>query len=139
MITGKRIHEYLGIRSDDDSLGVYVGFQEIDGRHAKTKIGRSKNAAAIQRGRQQGGANWWFYSYFLLPTLLDTRLVDRALKRKFASHNIEKTEQSQTELYYWSPLDATNELEDLLRSMGYEIRDLVEEILENDAHKEAGQ
>ena len=129
MITGKRIHEYLGIRSDDDSLGVYVGFQEIDGLHAKTKIGRSKNAAAIQRGRQQGGANWWFYSYFLLPTLEDTRLVDREMKRQFKSQNIKKTEQNQTELYYLSPLDATNKLEDLLRSMGYEIRNLVEEII----------
>ena len=139
MITGKRIHEYLGIASGQDSTGVYVGFQEIDGLHAKTKLGRSKNAAAIQRGRQQGGANWWFYSYFLLPSNEDTWVVDREMKRQFKSQNIEKTLQNQTELYYLSPLDATNELEDLLRSMGYEIRDLVEEILENDAHKEAGQ
>lgn len=139
MITGKRIHKYLGISSDDDSLGVYVGFQEIDGLHAKTKIGRSKNAAAIQRGRQQGGANWWFYSYFLLPTLEDTRKVDRVMKKQFKPHNCKKTEQNQTELYYWSPEQATNELEDLLRSMGYEIRDLVEEILNVDAYKEAGQ
>ena len=131
MITGKQIHHYLGIRSEDDSPGVYVGFQEIDGHRARTKIGRSKNAAAIQRGRQQGGANWWYYSYFSLPTDKDTRVVDREMKRQFKSQNIEKTAQNQTELYYWSPEEASNELEDLLRSMRYEIRDFVEEILEN--------
>ena len=139
MITGHRIHEYLGIKSDGESFGVYVGFQEIDGHRARTKIGRSSKAQPLQRGRAQGGANWWFYSYFSLPTYEDTRLVDRVMKKQFKSQNIEKTLQNQTELYYWSPEEATNELEDLLRSMGYEIRDLVEEILENDLHKEAEQ
>ena len=64
MITGHEIHEYLGLTSTQDCYGVYAGFQEIDGHRACTKIGRSKNAQAIQRGRAQGGANWWFESYF---------------------------------------------------------------------------
>ena len=85
MITGHRIHEYLGIKSDGESPGVYVGFQEIDGLHAKTKIGRTFKAQPLQRGRAQGGANWWFYSYFLLPTNEDTRKVDRVMKKQFAS------------------------------------------------------
>ena len=131
MLTGKEIHKYLGIRSDGESPGVYVGFQEIDGHRARTKIGRSFKAQPIQRGRQQGGANWWFYSYFLLPSNEDTRKVDRIMKKQFKPQNIENTEQNQTELYYWSPEEATNELEDLLRSLGYEIRNLVEEIAEN--------
>jgi len=131
MLTGKQIHKYLGINTKADSPGVYVGFQEIEGHRARTKIGRSKNAAAIQRGRQQGGANWWYYSYFLLPTNKDTWVVDREMKKQFKSQNIEKTEQNQTELYYWSPEKATMMLEELLRSMNYEIRDFVEE---NDLH-----
>tara|TARA_Y100000356_G_scaffold134948_1_gene145757 strand:- start:175 stop:594 length:420 start_codon:yes stop_codon:yes gene_type:complete len=139
MITGKQIEKHLGIKSDGEALGVYVGFQEIDGHRARTKIGRCCNPQPIQRARQQGGANWWYYSYFLLPTKEDTRKVDRVMKKQFKSQNIENTEQNQTELYYWSPEEATNELEDLLRSLGYEARDLVEEILENDLHKEAGQ
>ena len=50
MITGHEIHEYLGIGSKPDSFGVYTGF-EIDGHRAPTKVGRSKNAQAIQRGQ----------------------------------------------------------------------------------------
>ena len=56
MITGHQIHQYLGLNSKQDSFGVYTGFQEINGHRAETKVGRSKNAQAIQRGRAQGGA-----------------------------------------------------------------------------------
>jgi hypothetical protein len=132
MITGHDIHKYLGLNSTQDSLGVYVGYQEIDGTTAPTKVGRSKNAQAVQRLRAQGGANWWFVAYFILPTLEDTYLVEKAWKSQMKSQNLEKTLQRQTELYYLSPEDASDEMEGLLRSMGYEIRDLVDEILEND-------
>ena len=54
MVTGHDIHSYLGLRSTDDCYGVYVGFQEINEQLAPTKVGRSKNAQAIQRGRAQG-------------------------------------------------------------------------------------
>ena len=137
MITGHDIHNYLGINSKQDSLGVYVGFQEINEIMAPTKVGRSKNAQAIQRGRAQGGANWWFVAYFMLPTLEDIKRVELEWKRQMKSQNIEKTLQRQTELYYLSPDDAADELEDLIRSLGYEVRDLVEEILENQLHSAA--
>ena len=65
MVTGHDIHSYLGLRSTDDCYGVYVGFQEINEQLAPTKVGRSKNAQAIQRGRAQGGANWWFVAYYI--------------------------------------------------------------------------
>ena len=39
--------------------------------------------------------------------------------------------QKQTELYYFSAEDAADELEGVIRYCGYEVRDLVEEILEN--------
>jgi hypothetical protein len=38
MITGHDIHKYLGLNSTQDSLGVYVGYQEIDGTTAPTKV-----------------------------------------------------------------------------------------------------
>jgi hypothetical protein len=131
MITGHEIHEYLGLNSTQDCHGVYAGFQEIDGHQAQTKIGRSKNAQAIQRGRAQGGANWWFNSYFMLPTKADTYMVEKEIRRTLDSQHIEKTAQRQTELYYLSPEDASDEIEGILRHLGYEVRDLVDEILED--------
>src|SRR6056300_483463 len=130
MITGHNIYDYLNLSSKDDCFGVYVGVQEIRGHYAQTKIGRSRNAQAIQRGRQQGGANWWFHSYFLLPTYESTRLVDACIKKTFESQRIKSTEQRQTELYQFSLEDASRELEQLLRAEKYEIRDVVDEILE---------
>ena len=131
MITGHQIHQYLGLNSTQDSFGVYTGFQEINGHRAETKVGRSKNAQAIQRGRAQGGANWWFASYFLLPDNSATREVEKTWKKQMKSQNIENCLQKQTELYYFSAEDAANELEGVVRSCGFEVRDLVEEILEN--------
>ena len=131
MITGHEIHEYLGIDSEADSFGVYTGFQEIDGHRAPTKVGRSKNAQAIQRGRAQGGANWWFSSYFLLPNNPSTHEIKKEWKRQMCSKHIKNCIQKQTELYYFSAEDAADELEGVIRYCGYEVRDLVEEILEN--------
>ena len=132
MITGHDIYSYLGLHSTDDCYGIYVGVQEINEQYAPTKIGRSKNALAIQRGRAQGGANWWFCAYFQLPTNEDTHLVERAWKQQMQSQRIKQTTQRQTELYYLSPDDAVDELEALLIAMGYGIIDLVDEILEDD-------
>ena len=100
MVTGHDIHHYLGLRSTDDCYGVYVGFQEINEQLAPTKVGRSKNAQAIQRGRAQGGANWWFVAYYQLPTNADTHLVEREWKQQMQSQRIKLTTQRQTELYY---------------------------------------
>lgn len=130
MITGNEIHTYLGLRSTDDSCGVYVGWQQIGEARAQTKIGRSKNAQAIQRGRQQGGANWWFAGYFLLPDLAATRHAEREIAKALKLHRIKKTVQRQTELYSLNPDEACAQVESVLRSLGYEIRDVVDEILE---------
>ena len=131
MITGHDIYSYLNLRSTESCFGVYVGVQEINEEYAPTKVGRSKNALAIQRGRAQGGANWWFCAYFQLPTNEDTHLVERAWKQQFKSKHIKHTTQRQTELYSLSPTDAVDHLEALVQSMGYEINDLVDEILED--------
>ena len=131
MITGHDIYSYLNLRSIDDCYGVYVGVQEINEEYAPTKVGRSKNALAIQRGRAQGGANWWFCAYFQLPTNEDTYLVEREWRHQMRLMRIIKTTQRQRELYYLSPTEAVDELELLIQSMGYEINDLVDEILED--------
>ena len=112
------------------TVGVYTGFQEIKGHRAPTKVGKTVDTGAINRGRAQGGANWWFASYFLLPNKESSVLIEREWKRLMKSQNVEG-EQRQTELYYLSPWDAADELEGVIRSNGLEVRDLVEEILEN--------
>lgn len=72
MITGHNIYDYLNLSSKDDCFGVYVGVQEIRGHYAQTKIGRSRNAQAIQRGRQQGEliGGFTLTFYFQLMNLL---------------------------------------------------------------------
>jgi len=131
MITGHDIHKYLGFNSKQACFGVYTGFQEINGYHAPTKVGRSSNALAIQRGRSQGGANWWYSSYFLLPNRPSTYFIEKEWAKQMSTQRIENCAQRQTELYYLSPEDAADELESIIRSCGFDVRDIVEEILEN--------
>ena len=120
MVTGHDIYHYLGLRSTDDCYGVYVGFQEINEQLAPTKVGRSKNAQAIQRGRAQGGANWWFVAYYQLPTNADTHLVEREWKQQMQSQRIKLPVNDKLNYTILSPDDAVDELEALLISMGYE-------------------
>ena len=132
MITGYDIHHYLGI-GEVSCPGFYVGFNEINGVRAPTKTGVSANARAVQRGRAQGGANWWFESYFMLPSNVDTKEVKKEWTRQMKSQNIKVKKDyiwsyAPVELYQLSPRDATNELEALLISMDYETRDIVKEI-----------
>ena len=135
MITGHEIHEYLGLGAKDDSCGVYVGFQEIGGHRASTKVGRSKNAQAIQRGRAQGGANWWFTAYYSLPDVYATHIVEREWKWLMKSQRIEKTIQRQTELYNLTTTDAADKLKQIVRGQGYAVKDLVEEIVNKEINK----
>ena len=65
----------------------------------------------------------------MLPDVDATHKVEREWKELMKSQRIEKTAQRQTELYYLSAKDAANELEQIVRRQGYEVRDLVEEII----------
>ena len=127
MITGHDIHKYLGISSVEDSHGVYVGFQQIGIHRAATKIGRSKNAQAIQRGRAQGGAEWWFAAYFELPNKAATQLIERQVKTVFKEWHIKGT-QRQTELYDIDPNKAVLMLAELIATNGFCIRNFANEI-----------
>ena len=75
-------------------------------------------------------------AYYQLPTNADTHLVEREWKQQMQSQRIKLTSQRQTELYYLSPDDAVDELEALLISMGYEVQDLVDEVLEDQLHEQ---
>ena len=127
MITGHDIHKILGISSVEDSHGVYVGFQQIGQSRAPTKIGRSKNAQAIQRGRAQGGAEWWFAAYFELPNKAATQLIEKQVKTVFKEWHIKGT-QRQTELYDIDADKAALMLAELIAMNGFSVRNFAQEI-----------
>ena len=127
MITGHDIHKILGISSVEDSHGVYVGFQQIGQSRAPTKIGRSKNAQAIQRGRAQGGAEWWFAAYFELPNKAATQLIEKQVKTVFKEWHIKGT-QRQTELYDIDAVKAALMLAELIAMNGFSVRNFAQEI-----------
>ena len=127
MITGHDIHKMLGISSVEDSHGVYVGFQQIGNVRAPTKIGRSKNAQAIQRGRAQGGAEWWFAAYFELPNNAATHQIEKLAKCKFKEWHVAGS-QRQTELYDIEPDLAADMLQIIISDAGYETFDFAKEI-----------
>tara|TARA_Y100001937_G_C7082016_1_gene313463 strand:+ start:605 stop:1012 length:408 start_codon:yes stop_codon:yes gene_type:complete len=127
LVTGHEIHEYLGINSKHDCFGVYIGWQQIADHRAPLKIGRSKNAQAIQRGRAQGGADWWFGSYFLLPDNDATRIVERQIKALLKGYNIKGT-QRQTELYSIDAEQARHQIKSILIKLGYRVEDIVPEV-----------
>lgn len=91
---------------DSETFGIYVGFQEISGTIGPTKIGRTINVKAIQRGRAQGGANWWFYSFWSLPDRQETYAIEKVIKKQLAEYRF-VGEQNQQELYNLCPSKAT--------------------------------
>lgn len=91
---------------DSETFGIYVGFQEISGTIGPTKIGRTVNVKAIQRGRAQGGANWWFYSFWSLQGKKETYDAEKVIKKQLAEYRF-VGEQNQQELYNLCPSNAT--------------------------------
>jgi hypothetical protein len=98
---------------NSDTFGIYVGFQEINGTIGPTKIGRTINVTALQRGRSQGGANWWFYAFWPLSSREETYTVEKAIKKEL---HLFKTlgAQNQQELYSLTPAQATKLIAKLL-------------------------
>jgi hypothetical protein len=92
---------------DSETYGIYVGFQEIDGTLGPTKIGRAINVRALQRGRSQGGANWWFYAWWPLVNREETYSIEKLLKNNLSDYKI-KGFQGQKELYSLTPYNATD-------------------------------
>ena len=126
-VTGHEIYKHLGLRQNDHLNGVYAGWQQIEQTKAPIKIGRSVNPVAIQRGRSQGGADWYFGCYYVLPDRQATLDVERELKRKLSKYNKAGT-QTQTELYTFGMPRAISQIETTLKEMQMPIRNIVLEL-----------
>lgn len=111
-ITAQQIEERLGAK-DSQTLGVYVGYQQIIDCIGPTKIGRTVNVRAIARGRSQGGADWWFHSFWPLADRAETYIVEKQLKKMLHSYKIKGT-QTQTELYSLTPAQAEKHISEVL-------------------------
>lgn len=112
MFSAKEIETVIG-RTNSNTFGIYVGYQEIDGYTGPTKIGRTINVKAIQRGRAQGGANWWFHCFWCLPDRDSTFKLEKMVKKSLKDFTY-KGKQNQQELYTLSPTDAYNKLKEIL-------------------------
>lgn len=128
MLTGYDIYQHLNLKSTDSLYGVYIGQQEIDGTWGPLKIGRCSNAHALQRGRCQGGANWWFLSYYVVPNLEVTWAVEGDAKEILHRYKIDAP-QRQRELYDIPTLQARLILENLVYNQTNQIIDVVDQIL----------
>jgi hypothetical protein len=157
LITGQQIYKHLGLKAHDSLPGVYVGWQQILCNWIEacgnTKVGRTINASSISRARSQGGADWWFDSYFILPDKEATYEVERIFKNTMKPYNFtvlegKKLLQGQTELYYLYPWEATEKIKILLdgfkfdfksRYPDFEIIDIVKEmthlVIDEDGNK----
>lgn len=129
MITGKAIHDFYDISySDSTTFGIYAGFQEIDSVRSKIKIGRCNNAAAIQRGRSQGGANWWFVSFYPMPSNASTYIASKAIKEALSIYRI-PGEQGQTEIYNITETKLDALILPLLDELGYSSTNIIDKII----------
>lgn len=100
-------------RYDSNTYGIYIGYQAIGDCIGPTKIGRTINLKAIERGRAQGGADWWFHSFWLLDSRAETYSVESRIKASLKQYKIKGT-QSQTELYSLSLAEAETLVSQLL-------------------------
>ncbi len=98
------LEKLLGSR-DSETYGIYIGFQQIADCIGPTKIGRTINVRALQRGRSQGGADWWFYAFWPLRSREETYSVEAELKKSLISYK-SKGNQNQQELYALSLAEA---------------------------------
>lgn len=129
MITGKQIHDYYDIGySDSKTFGIYAGFQEINKTHSHLKLGRCNNAAALSRGRSQGGANWWFVGFYPMPTNGSTYIAAKAIREQLSSYKV-SGEQGQTELYRIALEEVDHHIVPLLESLGYNSSNIVHKII----------
>ena len=94
------IERALNICSTTQSqvYGVYLGVSEIGGCLSAAKVGRCINVRALQRGRNQGGANWWFIGFWPLQCKEETYEVEAELKRSLKAYRTPGA-QGQRELY----------------------------------------
>ena len=108
----REVEDLLGV-SDSETFGIYIGYQQIIDCIGPTKIGRTVNVRAIERGRSQGGADWWFHSFWPLEDRAETYSEESRIKAALKSYRT-KGSQSQTELYALSLAEAETRVSQLL-------------------------
>jgi hypothetical protein len=106
------IEKILGVR-DSETFGIYVGYQQIQNCIGPTKIGRTINVRALQRGRSQGGADWWFHSFWRVTDREQTYLVEKTLKKQLLGYSIAGN-QNQKELYALELEEAESKISEIL-------------------------
>lgn len=84
--------------SGSQTFGIYVGYQEIRGIIGPAKVGRTVNVQALQRGRSQGGANWWFYAWWPVCSRDETYAAEAKVKAALKEYRYTGA-QGQRELY----------------------------------------
>lgn len=99
--------------TQSQAYGVYLGVSEINGHLSAAKVGRTINVRALQRGRNQGGANWWFIGFWPLRSKEETYEVERELKLALKAHKT-PGRQGQRELYGMHHQRIYDELCDIL-------------------------
>jgi hypothetical protein len=128
MITGKQIHDYYELGySDSKTYAIYAGFQEIAGTRSHMKLGRCNNAAALQRGRAQGGANWWFVGFYPMSTNASTYIASKHIKESLAKLRVPGV-QGQTELYSIKEIEIDKLIIPLMEELGYSTTNIVGKI-----------
>ena len=105
--------EILLRANNSQTFGVYLGYQAIGSCIGPTKIGRTINVKAIERGRSQGGADWWFHSFWPLSDRAQTYKTETLIKKTLSEYRT-KGGQSQTELYSLSLAEAETRVSQLL-------------------------
>lgn len=98
MKTGYQLYQDRLLKSRDSLHAVYVGVNEIDGHLGWTKLGRTSNPYALQRGRNQGGANWWFCALWECSSRAQSWTLERSCHACVSQHRIVGP-QRQRELY----------------------------------------
>jgi len=106
------IEQLLGLK-DSETYGIYIGYQQIRDCIGPTKIGRTINVRALQRGRSQGGAAWWFHSFWVVPDREQTYVIEKTLKKCLTDYSITGS-QNQKELYSLSLEEAEAKISELL-------------------------
>lgn len=103
----------LSSATQSQAYGVYLGVSEINGHLSPAKVGRTINVRALQRGRNQGGANWWFIGFWPLSCKEETHEVEAELKRALRTYRTPGL-QGQRELYGTNHQRIYDELCDIL-------------------------
>jgi hypothetical protein len=102
MYSAKQIEAALNYPPESECFGIYVGYQQIQSTRGYTKIGRTINVRALQRGRNQGGADWWFAAFWPLESKAQTHSVESAISKSLKGYK-QAGPQGQRELYNISP------------------------------------